>query len=83
MDIFPSVLVGMSMHHLKLSLVDTNSSVGMSRRDTAKPNKPTETVFTISVEIEQLLPHGNSSSPHAPPARYSVTSVHNISSELL
>lgn len=33
MDIFPSVLVGMSMYHLKLSLVNTNSSVDVSRTE--------------------------------------------------
>lgn len=38
-------------------------SMGVSRKDRTKPNKPTKKLFIISVEIEQLLPHGNSSSP--------------------
>lgn len=54
----------MSMKHLKLSLVNTNNSVGMSRRE-IKLNQTSqqtdcvvqEKLFTISVGTQQLHPH--------------------------
>lgn len=68
MDIFPSVLVGMSVYHLKLSLVNTNSSVDVSRTEielSQTSRQRSHSPFTVSVETEQLLPQGSRSSPHA------------------
>lgn len=81
MDIFPGVLLG--MYHIKLSLVDPNSSVDVSRRDRTKPSKPTEKLFSIFMEIEQLVPHGNSPSPHTLLHLPGTVELQLISSELM
>lgn len=77
MDIFPGVLV--AMYHIKLSLVDPNSSVDVSRRDRTKPSKPTEK-FQHFYGDRAAGPTWKQPIPThpAPPARYSGASAHII-----
>lgn len=58
---FPSVLVGMSMSHLKLSLMNTSSSVSRTEIKLNQTNQQADCIaqklLAVSVGTWQLNPH--------------------------